>query len=280
MTFAEVSRRVAKLPLSEAADLGPAHSSASRRSKSCWRTVRQAVLPLRPCSCSWRLETNRSLLTDLHFEANLVTIHERKKSHDKRTTPLCRCRRCCARRCARGSKSIREAANTRFVMASTSAAAGRHGIQPLPITPDEEPRSFFAVHWLARNGKNFMAGMSFDIRFAAIARQRQFDQRIINAWVGHLSDECFCYRHLLPDRTAGCDCCCVRRDTLTPRLPPRNCVRQTTPPFRIALFVRENERNALIALLGLNIDRFGQISTGHQVDDTVRARIHAARPAA
>jgi integrase len=33
-----------------------------------------------------RSEMLRSVLTDLDFDSNLLTIHERKKSHDKRAT--------------------------------------------------------------------------------------------------------------------------------------------------------------------------------------------------
>ena len=207
MTFAEVSRRVAKLPLSEAADLWACTFLSLTEIEELLATVRQRarhpfVYPLFVFAAhtgAHRSEMIRSLLTDLDFEANLVTIHERKKSHDKRTT-----------RQVSMSPLLRETLRTWVEEHPGGEHTFCHGvnvgrsrttrIKPLPITPDEMHdhfrRTLAGTKWEKLHGWHV-----FRHSFCSNCAAKGIDQRIINAWVGHLSDEMVRrYRHLLPDQ--------------------------------------------------------------------------------
>jgi integrase len=207
MTFAEVTRRVAKLSPAEAAELWECAflTLAEIDELLCvvkTRARHPFIFPLFVFAAhtgARRSEMIRSVLSDLDFEANLITIHERKKSHDKRTTrqvpmsPLLRTtlkawlaehpgsdHTLCQNVKVRRSRTVRQ--------------------RPLPLTTNEIHdhfrRTLDGTKWEKLHGWHL-----FRQSFCSNCAAKGVDQRIINAWVGHLSDDMVRrYRHLLPDQ--------------------------------------------------------------------------------
>src|SRR5262249_12018086 len=93
-TLAEVERIAKKLPAEEAAELWECVFLTLPDIKNLLKHVkamaRQPFLyPLFVFAAhtgARRSEIIRSRITDIDFKANVITIHERKKAHDKRTT--------------------------------------------------------------------------------------------------------------------------------------------------------------------------------------------------
>lgn len=207
MTYFEVSRRVEKLPLAEAADLWACAFLSLAEIEELLETVRQRarhpfIYPLFVFAAhtgARRSEMIRSLLTDLDFEANLVTIHERKKSHDKRTTrqvsmsPL-------LHKTMRNWLDEHPGGEQTFCHGVEVGRTRTTRLKPLPITPDEMHdhfrRTLAGTEWEKLHGWHV-----FRHSFCSNCAAKGIDQRIINAWVGHLSEEMVRrYRHLLPDQ--------------------------------------------------------------------------------
>jgi integrase len=146
-----------------------------------------------------RSEIIRSKLTDLDFERNLITIHERKKSHDKRTT--------------------RQVPMSPLLCSTLKHWLAKHPGGEFTFTqgPDvfrsKKDRSKFmqmTIHEAHHYFRNTLDGTKweklhgwhvFRHSFCSNCAAKGIDQRIINAWVGHLSDDMVRrYRHLLPDQ--------------------------------------------------------------------------------
>jgi integrase len=205
MSFAEVVRRSANCPAAEAADLWDcafltledvAHllDEVKRRARYPF------VYPLFVFAAhtgARRSEMIRSQLSDLDFEGNLVTIRERKKSHEKRTTrrvpmsPLLR------------ATLLEWVANHpggdhTFCQHIKAAKSRKERNGPLSLTPDEAHDHFrftlAGTKWEKLRGWHVFRH-SFCSNCAAVG----IDQRIIDEWAGHLSgDMVRRYRHLLP----------------------------------------------------------------------------------
>lgn len=141
----------------------------------------------------------RSVLTDLDFDSNLLTLHERKKSHDKRTT-----------RQVPMSPLLRETLKAWLAEHPGGAFTFSQGLevarsrtvrtQCLPLSHNEAHhhfrRTLEGTKWEKLRGWHV-----FRHSFCSNCAAKGIDQRIINAWVGHLSDDMVRrYRHLLPDQ--------------------------------------------------------------------------------
>ncbi len=206
MTFAEVERRVRKATPAEAADLWECAFLSLEEIDELLRAVKKRAL--QPCvypmfvfaahTGARRSEIIRSTLDDLDFENNLITIHERKKSHDKRTTrrvPMSPLLRQVLQEVLAVHPGLaidvlaRTAANTRS--SSNRAATTRRGYGPLP----------FQAHAAGSKWGKLRGWHVFRHSFCSNCAVKGIDQRIIDAWVGHLSpDMVRRYRHLLPDQ--------------------------------------------------------------------------------
>lgn len=206
-TFTEVSRRAPTLTPADANDLWECAFLSLPEIEELLATVKDRgrhpfIYPMFVFAAhtgARRSEIVRSTLSDLDFDANLITIHERKKSHDNRTSrqvpmsPLLRdtliswltdhpggtCT-FCHRLEIRRSRKSRENYS--------------------PITRDESHdhfrRTLRGTKWEKLRGWHV-----FRHSFCSNCAAARLDQRIIDAWVGHLSEEMVRrYRHLLPDQ--------------------------------------------------------------------------------
>jgi len=207
MTFAEVEKRAEKATPAEAADLWECVFLTLPEIERVLAIVKENakhafIYPMFVFAAhtgARRSEMIRSKLSDLDFERNLVTIHERKKSHDKRTTrqvpmsPLLR---------ATLEQWVKDHPGGDF-----SFTPGTHVFRSkkdrskcIPLTSSEAHHHFRNTlqgsKWEKLHGWHV-----FRHSFCSNCAAKGLDQRIINAWVGHMSDDMVRrYRHLLPDQ--------------------------------------------------------------------------------
>jgi integrase len=207
MTFAEVERRVRKLNPAESAELWECvFLSLSEIDELLGLVEERARHPfiypmfvLAAHTGARRSEIMRSKLYDLDFDANMVTIHERKKSHDKRTT-----------RRVPMSNLLRETmlswlgehpgGEYTFCQPADMPRSRRRSTEVVPLTRDEAhdhfKRTLAGTKWEKLRGWH-----AFRHSFCSNCAAKGIDQRIIDEWVGHLSEEMVRrYRHLLPDQ--------------------------------------------------------------------------------
>ena len=207
MTFAEVTRRAGKLTPAQAADLWECAFLTLSEIDELLTVVQErarhafiyALFVFAAHTGARRSEMIRSLVTDLDFDANLITIHERKKAHDKRTTrqvsmsPL-------LRTTLRKWLAERPDCDHTFCQSAKVNRGGKPRQQSLPLTVNEIHdhfrRTLSGTKWARLHGWHV-----FRHSFCSNCAAKGIDQRIINAWVGHLSDDMVRrYRHLLPDQ--------------------------------------------------------------------------------
>jgi integrase len=207
MTFSEVERRAANLPANEAAELWECVFLSLTEIDELLATVRKrAAFPfLYPLfifaahTGARRSEMLRSSLTDLDFDAKLITVHERKKSHDKRTT-----------RQVPMSPLLYETLQTwlaqhpggerTFVNDGPVRFGWKRRTENKLLTVQDVGylfhRTLAGTRWEKLRGWH-----TFRHSFCSNCAARGVDQRVINAWVGHLSEDMVRrYRHLLPDQ--------------------------------------------------------------------------------
>jgi integrase len=207
MTFAEVERRAAKATPAEAADLWECVFLTLAEIDQVLAVVKERsrhtfLYPLFVFAAhtgARRSEMIRSVLTDLDFDSNLLTIHERKKSHDKRTT-----RQVPMSPLLRDTLKAWLAEHPGGVSTFSQGVGSRKGhvarIQCTPLTINEAHHHFRqslqGTKWEKLHGWHV-----FRHSFCSNCAAKGIDQRIINAWVGHLSEDMVRrYRHLLPDQ--------------------------------------------------------------------------------
>ena len=146
-----------------------------------------------------RSEMLRSKLDDLDFRSGIVTLHERKKAHDKRTTrqvpmsPL-------LRTTLKDWLTLHPGGNFTFAQPVDNPMSRKHRIAPMPLSKDEIHdhfrRTLQGTKWEKLRGWHV-----FRHSFCSNCAAKGIDQRVINAWVGHLSDDMVRrYRHLLPEQ--------------------------------------------------------------------------------
>ncbi len=206
MTLAEVQRRVRKATPAAAAELWECVFLSLTEIDELLRTVKDravhpAVYPMFVFAAhtgARRSEIIRSTVEDLDFEHGLVTIQERKKSHDRWTTrrvpmtPLLR-------------ETLQKLLLDHPEIESTfwhelSAMRGHRPIEPQPLDPDTA--HYYFKHTLAESTWQKLRGWHvFRHSFCSNAAAAGVDQRVIDAWVGHQTEEMVRrYRHLLPDQ--------------------------------------------------------------------------------
>lgn len=206
MTFAEVQKRVKKASLAEAADLWECVFLSLDEINELLATVKSrahqpSVYPMFVFAAhtgARRSEIIRSQIRDIDFEENTITIHERKRSHDKTTT-----RRVPMSPFLRGVMQKHLATHPN--LSSTfwheySTMRGHRGIDPQPLDPDTAHDYFKQT--LADSKWNKLRGWHvFRHSFCSNAAAAGVDQRIINSWVGHQTEEMVRrYRHMLPNQ--------------------------------------------------------------------------------
>jgi integrase len=207
MVFSEVERRAAKLPPTEAAELWECVFLSLTEIAELLATIRQRALypfiyPLFVFAAhtgARRSEIVRNKLTDLDFEAKLITIQERKKSHDKRTTRhvpmsplLYETLQTWLARHPGGEYTFVDSGPVQF------SRKRRNGPEPLTI---DEARHHFHRALAGTRWEKLRGWHTFRHSFCSNCAASGVDQRVINAWVGHLSEPMVRrYRHLLPDQ--------------------------------------------------------------------------------
>jgi integrase len=206
MTFAEVERRVRKAPPAAAAELWECAFLSLSESDELLRAVKDravqpSVYPMFVFAAhtgARRSEIIRSTLNDLDFEHGLITIQERKKSHDRWTTrrvpmtPLL-------------WETMQKLLLDHPGLDSTFwhellPQRGHRRIDPQPL--DADTAHYYFKHTLAGTMWEHLRGWHvFRHSFCSNAAAAGVDQRVIDAWVGHQTEEMVRrYRHLLPDQ--------------------------------------------------------------------------------
>jgi integrase len=147
-----------------------------------------------------RSEMIRSKLVDLDFKAGLITIHERKKCHEKRTI-----RRLPMSPLLKSALSIWIANHpggefTFCQQAHVPRSRTRKGHSSGALT-DNEAHNHFERALLGTRWENLRGWHVFRHSFCSNCAAAGIDQRIINTWVGHQTDEMVRrYRHLIPNQ--------------------------------------------------------------------------------
>jgi integrase len=206
MTFAEVERRVRKAMPAEAAELWECAFLSLEEIDELLQTIKRRAS--QPCvypmfvfaahTGARRSEMTRSKLTDLDFQNNLITVHERKKSHEKRTTrrvPMSPLLREVLLKLLR----VHPGVETTF-WHELPPTRGHFRIQPQPLAADTAHdhfrRSVGGTKWHRLRGWHV-----FRHSFCSNCAAKGIDQRIINSWVGHQTEEMVRrYRHLIPNQ--------------------------------------------------------------------------------
>jgi integrase len=207
MTFAEVERRVRKVSAAEAADLWECVFLSLPEIDELLAIVKERarhafiypMFVLAAHAGPRRSEIIRSKLHDLDFEANMVTLHERKKSHDKRTTrrvPMSNL----LREALLSWQSQHPGGEYTFCQPADMPRSRPRSDKVIPLTRDEAhdhfKRTLGGTKWEKLRGWHV-----FRHSFCSNCAAKGIDQRIIDDWVGHLSEEMVRrYRHLLPDQ--------------------------------------------------------------------------------
>ena len=145
-----------------------------------------------------RSEMIRCVISDVDFEANTITIHERKKSHDRRTTRRVPMSGMLAT-VLKGWIENHPGGQFLFCQRLDVVRSKKDRSDFGPLTPDEAndhfQRTVEGSKWSVLKGWHTLRH-SFISNAASIG----IDQRMIQEWVGHLSAEIHRrYMHLLPN---------------------------------------------------------------------------------
>lgn len=144
-----------------------------------------------------RSEMLRALVADVDFAGATVVIHEKKRAHDRRTTrrvPLTPFLASVLKEWL----SISPGGQHLFAQAAKVVRSKTKRSAATPITPDEAhdhfKRTLAGVKWGVIRGWHI-----FRHSFISLCASRAVDQRMIDEWVGHQTEEQRKrYRHLLP----------------------------------------------------------------------------------
>lgn len=206
MTFAEVQRRAKGATPAEAADLWECAFLSLAEIEELLQLVKQraghsCIYPMFVFAAhtgARRSELIRSTLDDLDFDSNLITIHERKKSHDNRTTrrvPMS----AMLRSVLQDMLGSHPGCNSTFLH-ELPPTRGHNRIEPQPLNPDTA-HALFRRALAGSKWEKLRGWHVFRHSFCSNCAAKGIDQRIIDVWVGHLSPQIVRrYRHLLPDQ--------------------------------------------------------------------------------
>jgi integrase len=145
-----------------------------------------------------RAEILRSKVRDIDFAGNFITIHERKKSHDRLTTrrvpmsPL-------LKSVMHEWLATHPGGEFTFCQGAVVRSKSRRTVIQ-PVRRDEAHDHFKRT--LAGSKWDKLRGWHvFRHSFCSNCASRWIDQRLINEWVGHLSESMVIrYRHLIADQ--------------------------------------------------------------------------------
>ncbi|MBI3464952.1 MAG: site-specific integrase [Planctomycetes bacterium] len=146
-----------------------------------------------------RAEMLRSQLSDLDFGAKTITIHERKKAHDRttfRTVPMSPFLEAVLAEW----KNNHPSGLFTFGLEEKLPRSRKTRDQPAAVSRDEVndhfKRTLAGSKWAKLRGWHV-----FRHSFCSNCAARGVDQRLINGWVGHQTDEMVRrYRHLIPNQ--------------------------------------------------------------------------------
>lgn len=206
MTFAEVERRAKNASAAVAAELwecaflsvGEIAELLEFVRTRAWQPSVYPMFVFAAHTGARRSEIIRSTLSDLDFENKLVTIHERKRAHDRRTTrrvpmsPLLH-------------RVLKELLRSHPGVASTfwhesKATRGHYALSPQPLDV-ETAHDYFKNTLRGTKWGKLRGWHVFRHSMCSNAAAAGVDQRVINEWVGHQTDEMVRrYRHLLPNQ--------------------------------------------------------------------------------
>ncbi|MFO0897428.1 MAG: site-specific integrase [Pirellulales bacterium] len=152
-----------------------------------------------------RSEMLRSELTDIDFEAGSVLIHEKKRVRGKLSTRRVPLSPFLKAALLEWLKIHPGGGNTFSRSPESERTKSERGL-PLPITPDEAHEHFKRT----LRGSRFERLRGWHVfrhSFCSNAAGSGEDQRLINAWVGHQTEEMVQrYRHLIPDQQQEAIC--------------------------------------------------------------------------
>lgn len=146
-----------------------------------------------------RSEILRSRVSDIDLLAGMITIRERKRNHERTTTrrvPLSPLLNSVLRTWLRNHPGGQHT----FCQGENVSRSKKVRVEPQPITWDEASdhfsRTFQGSKWAVIRGWHI-----FRHSFCSNCAAKGIDQRIINAWVGHQTEDMVRrYRHLIPDQ--------------------------------------------------------------------------------
>jgi integrase len=146
-----------------------------------------------------RSEILRSQLDDIDFAAGIVTIREKKRVRGRLTTrsvPLSPLLRNVLREC----RPLHEGGLFTFSLGLDVQHSKKTRAEVCPLTRDEAhdhfKRAVAGSKWSKARGWHV-----FRHSFCSNCAAARIDQRLINAWVGHQTEEMVRrYRHLIPDQ--------------------------------------------------------------------------------
>jgi integrase len=207
-TLAEIEERAKVLPALQAAELWQCAFLTTSDIAEALEHVKQHsrqhfVYPMFVFAAhtgARRSEMVRSKLADLDFRSALITIHERKKCHEKRTirrvpmSPLLR---------AALEAWRAEHPGGEFTFCQPPKVARTRTVKddaPGPLT-DNEAANHFERALAGTRWEKLRGWHVFRHSFCSNCASAGIDQRIINAWVGHQTEEMVRrYRHLIPNQ--------------------------------------------------------------------------------
>lgn len=206
MTFAEISKRVQTASEAEAAALWECVFLSLDEINELLKLVQPqtlqpsvyAMFVFAAHTGARRSEMIRCKPQDIDFAENVITIHEKKRSHDKVTTrrvPMSLLLRDEMQKLLKMHPGI----NSTF-WHELPAMRGHRRIDPRPLDSDTAHGYFKGP--LANSKFSKLRGWHvLRHSFCSNAAAAGIDQRIINSWVGHQTDDMVRrYRHMLPSK--------------------------------------------------------------------------------
>jgi integrase len=145
-----------------------------------------------------RSEMLRAMVADVDFVGATVVIHEKKRAHDRRTTrrvPLTPFLAAVLKEWL----TVSPASPNLFAQAAKVVRSKTKRSAATPITPDEAHDHFKRTLAASKKWSVIRGWHIFRHSFISLCASRAVDQRLIDEWVGHQTEEQRKrYRHLLP----------------------------------------------------------------------------------
>jgi integrase len=207
-TIADIARKIARGDLTDAeqADLWDAAFLTLPEIEELLETVKNRALHpfIHPMfvfaahTGARRSEILRSRIEDLDFEGKRVFIRERKKDrgrHTLRSVPMSPL----LQTTLEAWLKEHPGGPITFRLATVVAKSAKERYLPVPVT-DEEALHHFETSLIGTKWDKLRGWHVFRHSFCTNCAAKGIDQRMINAWVGHQTEEMVRrYRHLIPN---------------------------------------------------------------------------------